>query len=424
MTGRRLIGTGGLAVVALAAGAGAAATILVGAGAGMHGHELGHLALLLLPAAVATIAAVAAARSLFARISLRLRLTAIAVVALLVGLANLAVVARLMFVSGHDMTAVVVVLGYAVGAGVGAALVLARGPARAMERLSSTASALAGGDLSARAGEVRGGPEYSDLASTLDHMADRVEQAMARVRDVEARRRDLITAVSHDLRTPLARLRAMVEAVDDGVVDDAPTLRRYAGEMRRSIETLVGLVDDLFELVQLDAGAIEAETERARVQDVVRSAVGACRDDARDKGLAVRTDLDGAGDDTCSPRLVRVLQNLVQNSIRHTPPDGTVTIEARRLDGRLRLVVQDTGEGISPEALPRVFDPFYRADPARTGPGSGLGLAVAKRIVEALGGDIAADSPPPRGSSVRGHAAHRRGSAAGRLSPTTAGWLR
>jgi signal transduction histidine kinase len=190
----------------------------------------------------------------------------------------------------------------------------------------------------------------------------------------------------------------MVEAVDDGVVEDAPTLRRYAGEMRRSVDTLVALVDDLFELVQLDAGAIEAETERARVGDVVRSAVGACRDDAQDKGVAVRTDLDGAADTACSPRLVRVLQNLVQNSIRHTPPDGTVTIEARQLDGRLRLVVEDTGEGIPAHALPRVFDPFYRADPARTGSGSGLGLAVAKRIVEALGGDIAAESRMSRGA--------------------------
>jgi signal transduction histidine kinase len=391
-------GTRGLIVVAAAAAAGAGVTILVGAGAGMHEDELGHLALLLLPATVATIAAVATAQRLFARISIRLRLAAIAVVALLVGLANLAVVARLMFVSGHDMTAVVVVLAYAVGAGAGAALVLARGPARAMERLSSTARALGRGDLSARAGAVDGGPEYAALAATVDDMADRLGRAMARVQDVESRRRDLITAVSHDLRTPLARLRAMVEAIDESVVEDPPTLRRYAGEMRRSVDTLVALVDDLFELVQLDAGAIEAETERARVEEVVGSVLAACRADAADKGVAVRTDLDGAGDAACSPRLVRVLQNLVQNSIRHTPPDGTVTIQARRVGGRLRLVVEDTGEGVAGEALPHVFEPFFRADPARSGPGSGLGLAVAKRIVEALGGDISAESPPFRGA--------------------------
>jgi signal transduction histidine kinase len=391
-------GARGLLVVAAAAAAGAGVTILVGAGAGMHGHELAHLALLLLPAALATIAVAAAARSLFARTSLRFRLTAIAVVALVVGLANLAVVARLMFVSGHDMTSVVVVLAYAVGAGAGAAFLLARGPARAVGRLSATAQALAEGDLSARSGDVGGGPEYEALGSTLDRMAERLGEAMARVQDVESRRRDLITAVSHDLRTPLARLRAMVEAIDEGVVDDVPSLRRYAGEMRRSVDTLVALVDDLFELVQLDAGAIEAETERAHIRDVVRSAVGACEGDARIKGVAVRTDLDGAGDAACSPRLSRVLQNLVQNSIRHTPPDGTVTVQARAFDGRLRLVVEDTGEGIPPHALPLVFEPFYRADPARSEPGSGLGLAVARRIVEALGGDIHAESRPPNGA--------------------------
>ena len=384
--------TGGLIAVAVAAAAGAIVTVAVGAGAGMHGHELGHLALLLLPAAVATIAGVAAARPLLARLSIRLRHTAIALVALLVGIANLAVLARLMFVSGHDMTAVLVMLGYAVGAGAGAALVLARDPSRAIARLSATARSLGRGDLEVRAGHVDGGPEYAALASTLDRMADRLGQAVATVRDVEARRRDLITAVSHDLRTPLARLRAMVEAIDEGVVDDPPTLRRYAGEMRRSIDTLVTLVDDLFELVQLDAGAIEAETTRARVADVVGTVVAECEADAILKGVAVRTDLDGAADAACSPRLARVLQNLVQNSIRHTPADGTVTIEARRADGRLHVVVEDTGEGIPMSALPHVFEPFYRADPARSQPGSGLGLAVAKRIVEALGGDITAQA--------------------------------
>jgi signal transduction histidine kinase len=275
---------------------------------------------------------------------------------------------------------------------------LARGPAKALDKLSATATALGEGDLAARAGAVGGGPEYAALASALDHMADRLGKALATVQDVEARRRDLVTAVSHDLRTPLARLRAMVEAIDERVVDDPPTLQRYAGEMRRSIDTLVTLVDDLFELVQLDAGAIVADTERARVADVVGSALTACEGDATMKGIVVRTDLDGAADAACSPRLVRVLQNLVQNSIRHTPPDGTVTIEARRVAGRVRVVVEDTGEGIPPAALAHVFEPFYRADPARSQPGSGLGLAVAKRIVEALGGNISADPRPVAGA--------------------------
>jgi signal transduction histidine kinase len=232
----------------------------------------------------------------------------------------------------------------------------------------------------------------------MDEMAARLEIALRRERDAEATRRDLITAISHDLRTPLASLRAMVEAIDDGVVGDVSTMRRYAGEMRRSVTQLVAMVDDLFELVQLDAGAIEAESERARLGEVVRSAVAAVRMQAEEKGLALVTTLNGTDEAFCSPRLVRVLQNLLVNAVRHTPADGTVRIEARRSAEGLELAVADTGEGLSAEDLERVFEPFFRADPARQGAGAGLGLALAKRIVEALGGRISAESAPARGS--------------------------
>jgi signal transduction histidine kinase len=223
--------------------------------------------------------------------------------------------------------------------------------------------------------------------------------ARARERRLEAQRHDLITAVSHDLRTPLASLRAMAEAIDEGVVEDPPTLRRYAMEIRRSAESLGTLVDDLFELVQLEPQAIAAEARRATVEDVVDSALAACGADARRKGLRLETKLDGATTAPCSPRLGRVVQNLVQNAIRHTPADGTVRVEAERHGGTLRLTVSDNGEGISPDALTSVFDPFWRGDASRTSEGSGLGLAITKRIVEALGGEIEVTSEPGRGSS-------------------------
>jgi signal transduction histidine kinase len=182
----------------------------------------------------------------------------------------------------------------------------------------------------------------------------------------------------------------MVEAIDDGVVDDAPTVHRYVGEMRRSVEQLVTMVDDLFELVQLDAGAIQAEKHHVALEDAVGSAVSTVAASAQAKGLRLETDLVGVSGVTCSPHLTRVLQNLLTNAVRHTPADGTVRLEAHRTNHALRVSVSDTGTGIAPEDASKIFEPFYRGDPARSGAGSGLGLTLAKRIVEGLGGAIAA----------------------------------
>jgi signal transduction histidine kinase len=387
-----------LALVASVAGAGAVGTMAVGAATGMGSGDLAHLLGLLVPAATVTVVAAVASRPLLARASLRQRFVTLALMAIVVSLANLAVLTRQMFVSDHDATLVAVLLLYSIGAGVGAALVLARSSSAAVKRLGETAEALGTGDLDARAGDVGAGPEFQTLARTLDAMASRLQESRRRELALEGTRRDLITAVSHDLRTPLASLRAMVEAIDEGVVADQASMRRYAGEMRGAVLQLSGMVDDLFELAQLDAGAIEAETRRARVDEVVRAAVAAVEPSVRRKGLALVADLGGADEVACSPRLTRVLQNLLVNAVRHTPADGTVRIGARRDADRLELAVEDTGEGIAPEHLGRVFEPFFRGDPSRSGGGAGLGLALAKRIVETLGGRISVESSPSAGS--------------------------
>jgi signal transduction histidine kinase len=385
-------------LAAAVATVGAAGSIAVGASVGMGGAELTHLGLLLLPAAVVTVVAAVLAGPLLARASFRQRLVAVALVAAVASLANLGVLAALMFVDPHDAALMGSLLVYSLGAGVAAALVVSRAQSSAVDRLARTTARLAEGDLDARIGPLSAGPELEALARTLDEMAERVQRSMAAQRAADRTRRDLITAVSHDLRTPLAGLRAVTEAIEDGVVDDPPTLRRYITDLRAQVATLSVLVDDLFELVQLEEGAVLAESSRARLEDVVGSAMDACRTQAAAKGLVVERRLDGAGSAACSPRVGRVLQNLLQNAIRHTPADGTVRIEAHRRHDTVEVVVSDTGEGIPAEALDRVFDPFWRGDPSRSGAGSGLGLALAKRIVEALGGRISVQSMPARGS--------------------------
>jgi signal transduction histidine kinase len=387
-----------LALVAVVTAVGALGTIAVGAAIGMNGRELLDLAAYLVPALGVTVIAMAIAGPLLSRASMRQRFGTVALVGTVVAMANLFVLAKTMFVSHHDATLVGVLLLYSIGAGVGSSLAVARMSSSALNRLTGVARALGRGDLEARVGDLKAGPELDTLARTLDEMADQLKQAQEREREVEATRRDLITAVSHDLRTPLASLRAMIEAIDEGVVDDPPSLRRYAREMRRSINQLVGMVDDLFELAQLDAGAIEAETQRARLGEVVASALAVVELQAEEKGLALVATLNGSEDALCSPRIARVLQNLLANAIRHTAADGAVRIDARRSPPWLELSVEDTGEGIAPEDLKRIFDPFFRADPSRSGGSAGLGLALAKRIVEALGGRIEAKSQLARGS--------------------------
>jgi signal transduction histidine kinase len=392
------MGWRGLALLLVVAGVGALGTLATGVAMGMHASELVHLAALLAPALVVTLVAIAVARPLLARSSMRQSLVAVAIVGAVVGLANLVVLARQMFVNDHDATTLAVLFLYSTGAGIGAALALARAQSRAVARLAETARALGEGDIDARVGTLEGGPELDTLAVTLDDMATKLQAAMERERRIERTRRDLMTAVSHDLRTPLSSLRAMVEAIEEGVIDDTPSLRLYAVEMRRSVSQLVSMVDDLFEMVQLDEGAIETETHRARLVDIVSSAVAAVEVQAREKRLSLVTNLNGAEDAPCSPRVTRVLQNLLVNAVRHTPADGTVRVRASRSLDWLEVAVEDTGEGMAPEDLAHVFEPFFRADPARSGAGAGLGLALARRIVESLGGRIEAESRPAVGS--------------------------
>lgn len=384
-------------VTAAAATIGALLTLGISLAA-LGSEDALHLVLPLAGAIVLTVVVTSLATRGLARTSLRVRFASVAAFATLIGLVNLGVLASLMLVSEKDAILIAALFVYSTAAAIGAGIAAARRASDAVERLADASRKIAAGDLSARVGTVGGGRELESLAEALDGMAARLERTLASERAFEDRRRDLVVAVSHDLRTPLAGLRAMAEAIEDGVVSDPETIHAYSAQMRGLVESLTHLVDDLFEFVQLDAGAIETETERALLADVVSSAVAACDAQAIQKGLELRLDLGDAAAVMCSPHLTRVVQNLLQNAIRHTPADGTVIVAARREGNGIELAVEDTGEGIAPESAERIFEPFWRGDSARASDGTGLGLALAKRIVEALEGRIEVSSEPHGGA--------------------------
>lgn len=334
------------------------------------------------------------------QISLRLALAAICALGPICALVNVAFTARLMFLNSHDLLLLALLLGFALVPGIAAASLLGGRVAATIAGLGAGAARMARGDLTTR---VRGDGvvELQRLAEAFNTMAGQLEAAAQERVETERARRDLITAVSHDLRTPLASLRALAEALSDGVVDDPEGVRRYLALMTGETERLNLLIDDLFELARLESGALRLDRAPSPVQDLISETLERMAAQAGQKGLR----LDGAVIGDPPPVLIdgqqmtRVLLNLVQNAIRHTPADGSVTLRARVAGDLVMLEVRDTGEGIAAADLPRVFDRFYRGDPARVrDAGAGLGLAIARGIVEAHGGRIWVESEPGRGT--------------------------
>ncbi len=215
-------------------------------------------------------------------------------------------------------------------------------------------------------------------------------------RQIEDARRQMVAAVSHDLRTPLASLRLLVEAIDDGVAT-GKTRERYLREMRAHVEALTTLIDDLFELSRIEAGEISWTMERIELGQLIGDAVAAMRAPAEARGVALTAELpaDEVPARANAEKVQRVLLNLIQNAIRHTPADGSVTVRARAAAGGVEVEVADDGEGISAADGERVFEAFYRSDEARSEDGAGLGLAISRAIVEAHGGRIWLENGAP-----------------------------
>jgi len=208
-------------------------------------------------------------------------------------------------------------------------------------------------------------------------------------REIEEARRQLVAAASHDLRTPLASLRLLVESIDDGVAT-GETRDRYLKEIRTHVGVLSDLIDDLFELSRIEAGDISWTMRQVELRDLIGDTVAAMRAPAEQRGVTIAAELP-SGEVIAranAEKVQRVLFNLIQNAIRHTPADGSVTVRARSAGRGVEVEVADSGEGISDADGERVFEAFYRGDAARGEGGAGLGLAISRAIVEAHGGKI------------------------------------
>jgi signal transduction histidine kinase len=334
--------------------------------------------------------------------SLRASLFASAATGVLAVVAGIVIASRAMFLSSHDAGVSVIVSLSGAAVTLALASLLGRSVAHDSRTLRSALQAL-GQDESAAGPAPRGRAlvtgELAELDRELRATRAKLAESRERERALERSRRELVAWVSHDLRTPLAGLRAMAEALEDGVAADPA---RYHMQMRQAADRLAGMVDDLFELSRIHAGALRLTLESVPLADLVDGALAEGQPLARARGIelsgVVTTPAAVRGD---VRELSRALSNLVVNAIRHTPEDGTVRIEASPLapaaDGepRVLLAVTDACGGIPEEDLDRVFDVAWRGTAARTpetespvGAGAGLGLAIVRGIAEAHSGAV------------------------------------
>ncbi len=316
--------------------------------------------------------------------------------------------ARAMFISGHDLSILLTMLLFGGLLAVGFSLRGAAPLARRVERVRQGTTRLAAGELESEL-PVDGFDEISGLAEDFNRMAAALKEAAAREREMEQARRDLIAAVSHDLRTPLSAVQALIEAVTDGIADDPEAEARYLRSARRELAHLSQLVDDLFELARIDAGVLKLHLERASLHDLISDTLSSFQVQAEQRGIRLVGEVSNEVDPVLAnpPKLQRVLHNLIGNALRHTPADGTIALRAEPRGEVVQVEVADTGEGIAAEDLPRVFERSFRREESRTRPerddalGAGLGLAIARGLIEAHGGTIDVESRLGRGSRFR-----------------------
>ena len=320
--------------------------------------------------------------------SIRAQLAILGLVAVCVPLAAVLASGLVMFPM-HDFEKILLVSVISALVALAAALALGRRMLRPLAHLRGASKRLAGGDLSARAPE-QGPRELRELSSSFNEMAASLEQLFDA-------RRELVAWASHDLRTPLASLRAMVEALEDDLAEPA----EYLEAIRTQTEILSGLVEDLFELARIDAGALTLELRDASLDELVVRCLSSLHAEAKSRGVEFAS--RGEAVVRMAPdKIERVLMNLVANAVRHSPRNGEVAVVVEPNSDHVLVSVEDAGSGLLEGASERMFDRFWRADESRTrsSGGAGLGLAIARGLVQAHGGTIWAENRRGGGARV------------------------
>jgi signal transduction histidine kinase len=366
--------------------------------------ELGLMALFLgITALVSTLAGYIAYRFGWINLSPTLRWTLLGGYALasLLTFFNVWFSAQLMFASDHDLLLAIVLLIFAGGMAMVLGYFLSSTVTERIDLLKGAAERLAKGDLKTRV-PVQGRDEVAALAATFNQMAEQLQTADQKQRELENMRRDLIAWVSHDLQTPLTSMRAILEALSDGIVDEPEMVNRYLNTAQRDVRSLSALIDDLFQMAQLDTGGFPLNRTPASLNDLISDTLESFSELAYRESITlegwVEPNVDPVFMDTQA--IGRVLNNLISNALRHTFAGGRIHVSARRTDKGVEATVSDTGEGIRAEDIPHIFDSFYRSEKSRnrnTG-GAGLGLAIARGIVRAHGGDIRVESQAAKGT--------------------------
>jgi signal transduction histidine kinase len=391
---------GPLAAGTLIAGLGVAlATLAARFWLGLPADHVKDLArFLLLSGGVSLLVTLAAAGALLLRTRgrLALKLGVVCAIGPAIAAINTYYTADSMLIKQSDLGLLILLLAFSCGVGIAFALALSRTLTARLGQLALAAQQLGQGAASVRVPE--GADELGTLGHALNQMAARLQASDHRRRELEQARRMLLAAVSHDLRTPLTSLRAVVEALGDGIVQDQQTATRYLAGARQQVRLLETLIEDLFELSRLDTGALQLDVSVVLVAALIDEAVEGVRVQAEAAGIHLETHVER--DLPCvmvdAPRIGRVLLNILGNALRYTPRGGQIAVAAQRQVDAVRISVRDTGPGIAADDLPHIFESFYRGEKSRSRRhgGAGLGLAIARGLVEAHGGHMWAESEP------------------------------